>query len=773
VFLVLVVGLLAGRAQGATGPASAPAPDAPPPCAPTSLPPTPAPPTSPVPPLPEPPKPVVDDTAPADPAAATYSSQVTRLRQPRPAELERRAGSEVLLRQLRARLPRSAPEALAYEPGVYVQQTASSQGSPYVRGLTGQQVGLFFDGVRLNNSLFRQGPNQYFFTIDPRVLRSVEVVRGGASVLRGSDALGGAIEVHPLEPPPAPRGVGWSAITSLLARGGTADGEAGARAQLGLSHARGFGLLGGVGLRRAGLVESGGALRDTTGQQARVPALAADGRTQLGTGYEELTGDLRLVLDLGHGQHLTAASYLYRQYDAPRTDRCPPWEAQARECLWYDEQFRTLAYLAWEGERPAGRLLRSWRSTLSFQRQHERRHLTRPLSFTENGGRDDVNTLGLAWRGDSRPFDLGFATLRLTAGLDGYQDTVDSTVWTGFTDLDIYRFDTRGQYVAGSRYSTGGLFARGELVLGERLSLRGGGRLARAAADAPADLASGSLAVDAAWTAVVGELGLRYQPWRPLSVLLNVDGGFRAPNLDDLTARQQTGPGYQIENPDLQPERSTTLEAGVRLDRSRLSGELWIFRTLLEDAITREQASIASCPGGIAGAVCRDNRNHLRLVNAGERAVVQGLEGSLRASLPAGLLLESTLSYAWGEGPAVGSGSTGEERVPLSRVPPLHGTVELTWRSDVRRLVGLQLGGGLRWADRQDRLAPTDLADPRIPLGGTPGYLVADLRAGWEVASWFRWALVLENLTDEIYRTHGSSINGPGRSLLLEIAATL
>lgn len=62
---------------------------------------------------------------------------------------------------------RSAPDALRYTPGVSVQQTAHGQASPYVRGVTGQQVLLMFDGVRLNNGLYDgRGPRPVFFTVD-------------------------------------------------------------------------------------------------------------------------------------------------------------------------------------------------------------------------------------------------------------------------------------------------------------------------------------------------------------------------------------------------------------------------------------------------------------------------------------------------------------------------------------------------------------------------------------------------------------------------------
>ena len=91
-----------------------------------------------------------------------------------------RDASIVDRRRMQERLPRSAPDALRYEPGVYVQQTAHAQASPYVRGVTGQQTLMAFDGIRLNTSTFRQGPNQYFGTGDSRTSRRREGLGGAA-----------------------------------------------------------------------------------------------------------------------------------------------------------------------------------------------------------------------------------------------------------------------------------------------------------------------------------------------------------------------------------------------------------------------------------------------------------------------------------------------------------------------------------------------------------------------------------------------------------------
>ena len=60
-------------------------------------------------------------------------------------EREDRARDTVTREELEERIPRSAPDALREIPGVSVQQTAHGQASPYVRGLTGQEVVHLFD----------------------------------------------------------------------------------------------------------------------------------------------------------------------------------------------------------------------------------------------------------------------------------------------------------------------------------------------------------------------------------------------------------------------------------------------------------------------------------------------------------------------------------------------------------------------------------------------------------------------------------------------------
>ena len=691
-----------------------------------------------------------------------------------------RDASVVTRRQMQERLPRSAPDALRYEPGVFVQQTAHSQASPYVRGVTGQQTLMAFDGIRLNNATFRQGPNQYFFTVDSRTIRKLEVVRGSSSTRWGSDAIGGAFLTTPLDPTldPSRR---WVVHPRVLMTTRSSDGEVGGRAQMDIGWRGKIGVLGGVGYRDVGQLRTAGAPNSlATGKPWREPRLASDGRTQIGTGFRELTADTRLVLQVDDSNRLTAAYYDYRQFDAPRTDKCPPPEAPENYCLKYLKQFRTLTYLAWDhfGKNPA---LAQARVSINYQRQFERTQLFRDNGIpeipggTELNGQDRVDTWGVRVALSTASLPLGESTvLRVDYGLDAYTDLVHSRSWTRFTDIDpIFSKDlARGQYIDGSWYVTSGAWLEPNLSIGPRVRLRAGARAALVHAYATGEDESESLEVNRTWATPVGNAGLTVLAAKWLTWHVDVDQGFRAPNLDDLTSRQQTGPGFQYENANLNPERSLSLDTGFKVRHKRVEANLFFWQAFIHHPISRASREVIDCPGSDNSSNgCTDSRSRFQLVNLEGWAVLRGVDSSVRLFMPLGFAFAATLSWAWGDSlnpvppPDPGVISNYQKRVPMSRVPPLNGTVQFTWYSEF----GMWLGSALRWAGNQSRLAPADRSDPRIPPGGTPGFAIWDLRAGYRFDPFVLVGLVFENVIDSPYRYHGSGVNGASRSLNLSV----
>ncbi len=110
-------------------------------------------------------------------------------------------------KEVERRAPEVLPDLLRGEEGVYVQQTTPGQGSPIIRGLVGSSVLHLVDGMRLNNAFFRNAPNQYLALVDAYNVERIEVVRGPASTLYGSDAMGGVVQV--ITPIPRFEGVEW------------------------------------------------------------------------------------------------------------------------------------------------------------------------------------------------------------------------------------------------------------------------------------------------------------------------------------------------------------------------------------------------------------------------------------------------------------------------------------------------------------------------------------------------------------------------------------
>ncbi len=683
------------------------------------------------------------------------------MREPRVRPVnDTRAASVVTRRDLEERLPRSAPDALRFEPGVYVQQTAHGQGSPYVRGLTGQQTIMMFDGIRLNNSTFRQGPNQYFFTIDSRSLQKLEVLRGAASTRYGADAMGGALLATPIEPALEDGARTWYAHSKARMRTGMADGELGGAATVDVGYKGKIGLVGGIGYRDVGLLRAGGKiLSPTTGDEVKLPLFADDGVTQRGTGFRELTADARLVWRMTQKHKLTVGYYDYRQYDAPRTDRCPPVTAPQGDCLTYDQQFRTLVYSAFDAvDGPAAAERARW--TVSFQNQHEKRRHD-PASRNYRGvGRDDVFSVGTGLQVSTRSFRLARGVaLKVHYGLDAYVDFIKSAAWNVYLDVGITSPYSRGQYLDNGRYLTSGAWTEANLSLFDRLELRAGGRGAAVVAKAPGDPESESKAIDRVWGTGVGAGGLALKLVDGVRWMVNVDQGFRAPNLDDLTSRQQTGVGWQGENAALRPEKALSVETGFKIERPVIELAVFGFQSRIDGLIARRPFDISQCPpGGETG--CMASKTAFALVNLEGTSVLRGIDGAVRLFMPEGFVARATIAYAWGEGPNPVVGGT-PERLPLSRVPPLNGTVELGWR----HATGFYLSSALRWARLQDRLALSDRSDQRIPKGGTPGFAVFDIRAGYRFQPYALVTMVLENVANAAYRYHGSSINGPGRSL--------
>ena len=643
------------------------------------------------------------------------------------------------------RLPAAMPEALQDEPGLTMQRTNTAGGAPILRGMMGQHVLLLVDGVRLNNAITRFGPNQLLNTVDPFQIQQVEVLRGPGSVLHGSDAMGGVINIITRKPTFDPRRA-WDASAEAVGRFESADlsgvGHAGVA-----GHLRSVGLGVGASLKRFDDLTGG---RDTGDQPF--------------TSYREGDAALSAAWIMGDSSVLRLGYTMTRQLDAPRTDKSSPLDFRR-----FTEQFRDLVTLTYRSsfENP---VIKQLDATVSFHSQRELRErfclarqcidqLKRSGAYIDRE-RDDVHTLGsqLTLRTDL-PWNN-----QLRYGFDLYHDWVGSSLeWEEITTLTRHPQD-RGRYLDGSRYLQIGGYVTDRISIGDKLAVDLGVRVSAWDVDLPADPDYQLKAFSTTHLGVAGSLQGRYLVGDGLNLVAGVSQGFRAPNVDDYSARGCSGQGYDIPNSDLASEKSVTAEAGVKMDLAGIvSGSLFYYFTYVDDLIVRQPQDAGS--GAVMTLVCGGTPTPVMQRKNASSGSIHGIELSLAVNLGARWSLFSWLAWTHGEVSREGLGSE-----PMSRTPPLNGMAGIRFAiQEVKGFAEL----GLRWAAPQDRLNSADLSDRRIcPDGpnrcdGTPGHVVLTLRGVAELVKPLRLTLAVENFTNETYRVHGSGLDGAGVSAIV------
>src|SRR5690554_2983697 len=445
-------------------------------------------------------------------------------------------------KELRHRQPASLGDALDEEPGAYMQATTRGSETVYVRGLVGPENLILVDGVRFNQSTFRTGPNQNLATLSPSVMARVELLRGPGSVLYGSGAMGGVIEVFP-DAIPTDGGdvsVGLHARTADLTRGLNLRGGWGTErfgAMVGttmLSHdTLNVGSRGGEDLFLAAEIDGEMLASDYEQRflQTGVRVADASGKTEL---------ELRYLRGAIEGAKRTDQLGIGQMRDIDNTDDLA-WLKVRRRALGpiaelnafgayhrTDEQTARVSCAFAEDTTPSTEMLQRCAAFDSS------------LIASRRNLRDTVQTFGGGLNAVAYPID----TLRIIVGAEGYMDSVASSREDAAGNSFDFVEAARGTFADGSTYTTIGAFAHAEHSLlataRHELMLSGGARVEHTRAFAPEVNATlGDVEFDN--TGLVGQLGINYIIASRYNLYANWSQGFRSPNLQETTVLGDTG----------------------------------------------------------------------------------------------------------------------------------------------------------------------------------------------------------------------------------------
>ncbi len=634
---------------------------------------------------------------------------------------------------------RTIPDAMRELSGVMVQKTGHGQGSPYIRGFTGMRTLFLIDGIRLNNSTFREGPNQYWNMVDPLSVYRLELVKGPSSVLYGSDAIGGTVNVISRSYSDASPDAG--VYRRVVLRGASAEHSFVGRPEVGYANGN-FEIFGGLSIKNFGDLHAGG----ETGDQPK-------------TGYTEYGADVKASFDLGKDRELVAAVQHVNQEDAWRTHKTifgKSWRGTTtgNELRRSFDQRRTLAYLQYRDSDVA-----TWAKNLtlsvSYHLQDEERLRIR------DDGREDVQGTNVGTFGLWGQLDVPSRTGLWTGGAELYHDNVDSFRRDFDADGSLLSVGIQGPVADDASYITVAAFLQNQISFTGKGDLISGLRYtwSKANADAVQNPLNGErTSVADHWSEITGSLRYshRLDSSGKTRIFAGISQGFRAPNLSDLT-RFDSARSNEVETPvsGLDAEKFIAFELGLKTVRANWDSQFSLYYTKINDLIIRTPT----------GRVI-DGENEISKQNSAG-GFMQGFELQARYHLTEAWDVFGNVTWIDGEVDTFPTSDPAVVREPFDRLMPARVYLGGRWQPPAAKF---WLEGLLSIARDQRELSTRDRADTdRIPPGGTPGHTTLLVRGGWQVSDRLRLSLALENLFDEDYRIHGSGLNEPGRNVVVSV----
>lgn len=710
------------------------------------------------------------------------------------------------LKQLERTNADIASNLLRDSVGVIAQQTTVGQGSPMLRSLTGYQTLIQVDWVRLNNSTFRSGPNQYTATISPEMLDRAEVLLGSSSMLYGSGAMGGVISFFTKTVPLNPAQQTLELHPRLLLRYTTATQEKLGRLEVTGSQGR-FGFIVGGGVRDYGDMNPGSGYDlhyknrkfeivnempsgvklynyDEVGQLSKdnIPERwLIDNEGPLG--WRAFDADAKIAYQLSDTSTINVAYQMWRQPQTPRYDKIAPQEFDE---FFFEPQDRDLVYANYIVT-PIESPIDTFRLTTSYHRQKEGRNEVKRGETARRQRYDTVNTIGLSTQAVSSILPRQ----RLVGGAEFYFDTIQSrTVKTDGGKEDIDKEE--GRFINGSQFWDASLYLQDEIQVHERVELILGGRATFYQTNA--DLSIRDPAFDefnVFDSSLTGSAGVVVGLTDWLNFVSSVGTAFRAPSLNDTTAIEVTNQGITTPSPDLEAETSWTVEGGLKVKHSYFRGALTLFHSRVNGLVTDKPIKEVyknEIPQFYQDLIkeYEDKENETVLVYDNvDEAQFQGVElAGLVPILPAWSVYGNA-TLLRGEVLKIGGKAPDPEKpweARIRREPPLNGIVGIQWEPLTTQLWATLY---VRGAAEQRHLNRSDIRDPRIPGktrdpaevefdangnavdAGTPGWWTVNIRGGVKLYEYTRLTLALENLFDRRYRPHGSGVNAPGFNVSL------
>lgn len=482
---------------------------------------------------------------------------------------------------LAEKLPNGIADLFKDVAGLDATGVGPNQRRPEIRLQRGQRILLLEDGLRLNNARRQQDFGE-LPALAGQDVQQVEVVRGPSSVLYGTDALGGVVNVISRG---VPRGLPGDVHGFVNLKYGSAGSQVNPE---GAVTAR----VGRLGVRVNGSYRDASSYKAPAGSFGNITA--AQDIPVFDTGIRDANYRAQVGYDLAPATELFVRGEQYTAQNAGFGWVDPSYSGGTKVQIVYPDQIYTRYTAGYKAN--ALSTFFTNRLDASIYTQGNRRHFN-TFVFSPAGPGATVdsksyNYTDLATVGGR--IELARSILArhtLTYGADAFRDRSDNTdssrtILTGFGPNPIVRASSTPS-VPNAFFQSAGAFAQLELNPVDRLTAVLGSRYQDVTAETRQTPGITRPTVKAHDATAVWTVNSLYRLTPNVNLVATVGRGFRAPNLVErfFSGAAAEGNGVQVPNPDLTAETSLNTDLGVRFNRGPLYVESFVFRNDIHDAI--------------------------------------------------------------------------------------------------------------------------------------------------------------------------------------------
>ena len=672
--------------------------------------------------------------------------------------------------------PQTSADLLQSSGKVYVQKSQLGGGSPMIRGFATNRLLLSVDGVRMNNAIFRGGNIQNVISIDPFTVQNTEVVFGPGSVIYGSDAIGGVMNFYTKKPVYADNSDDTFSGTAAY-RYATANGENTAHVDFNFGQKK-WAFLSSITYNSFDDLKMG---KHGPDEYLRERYVITENGTdlirnnpdplrQLPSGYDQWNFMQKISHKPNNNWEYELGLYYSETSDYSRYDRLIRPDSAGtglRSAEWFYGPQKWLMTNLQVYKKGRGKFYDGVRLTTAYQFFEESRNdrsFGDPLRYTT---KEQVDAFSANLDFENKRI----GDLRLYYGVEYVFNRVGS--WGKQADIGNGTIEVAPtRYPDGSRWQTLAGYVNGEYKLKPNFTFLAGMRYSHVWTRAEFDTTFYPFPFDEAALsngAFTGSLGFSWFPRADLQVTLNGSTGFRSPNIDDVGKVFDSEPGaVVVPNPDLEPEYAYNGELGIRKnfeDKLVLKGAAYY--TYLVDALVRRDYLFEGEPE----IVYNGELSRVQAIQNAAKAYVYGLELGMEAFFNDHWSVAANLTFTEG----TEEDQDGVETA-ARHVAPTFGDFHLIWRNQrLKTDLFFNYNGEIPFRD----LAITERNKPFIYASDaegnpySPSWYTLNFRSQFQLSEALTISLILENITNQRYRTYSSGIVAPGFNLVAGISFKL